>query len=100
MGEFRNPRWGWESKDTAVRSGYMAVDGRVSLAELVAHMHQIAPYASLDDIQVNFATVKWTRPGTADEVAEREEQHRRWQERLEKWERETLARLTQKYGAP
>lgn len=98
MGEPREVRWTWESSDTDVRVGYMAVDGRMSIADLIAHMQEIAPDAALDDIQVNWATVVWTRLATSDELAQRRQAHERWEKRHEAWDRETLARLTKKYG--
>lgn len=98
MGEPREVRWTWESKDTDVRVGYMAVDGRMSIADLIAHMREIAPHAALEEIQVNWATVVWTRLATGDELAQRRQAHERWEKRHQEWERQTLARLIKKYG--
>lgn len=94
---YREPRWSWQSQGSDLRVGYMAVDGRVSLADLIDHMHTLAPDSPLNAIEVNFATVKWTRPATADELVERSAWQARQRERQEKWERETLDRLTKKY---
>jgi hypothetical protein len=80
-----------------LRNGYMAVDGRVTIAELIEHMRQVAPGVSLDEINVNWATVVWSRPGTDEEIADRRQAEALWEARHEKWERETLARLTEKY---
>lgn len=93
----RDIRWTWQSKDNDLRNGYMAVDGRVSIADLIAHMAEVAPGVDLADIAVNWATVVWSRPATADELAERAEALRRHDERHEAWEREALARLFRKY---
>ena len=99
-GKPRDIRWTWASKDNDLRTGYMSVDGRVSIADLIEHMHRVAPGVDLADIQVNWATVVWHRQATAEELAIRAEAIRRHDERHEAWERETLARLTAKYGAP
>lgn len=99
MGKPREISWTWQSRDTDVRVGYMAMDGRVSIAELIAHMETVAPGVGIDDIQVNWATVTWTRPANAEELAERKAWADRAQSRHEAWERETFARLMKKYGA-
>jgi hypothetical protein len=94
----REIRWTWQSNDNDLRRGYMSVDGRVSIADLIAHMAEVAPGVDLADIEANWATVVWTRQATADELAARAEATRRNEERREAWERETLARLIKKYG--
>lgn len=99
MGEPREIRWLWESRDNDLRRGYMSVDGRVSITDLIAHMAEVAPGVDLADIEVNWATVVWTRPATAEELAARDEANRRGRERHEAWERRTLAHLIAKYGA-
>lgn len=99
-GKPREIRWTWASKDNDLRNGYMAVDGRLSIADLITHMAEVAPGVDLADIHVNWATVVWSRPATTDEVAERKRAQERWEARHEAWERETLARLTAKYGGP
>jgi len=100
MGEPREIRWSWASKDNDLRTGYMAVDGRMSLRELIDHMREVAPYASLSDIQVNWSTCVWSRDATAEELAQRREAERRWEDRHEAWERETYVRLVKKFGLP
>lgn len=100
MGEPREVRWNWESNDSTTRTGHMAVDGRVSIADLIEHMQAIAPGVALGDIQINWATVKWTREATAEELDQRRQANERWQARHEAWERDTLKRLTEKYGTP
>lgn len=97
MGKPREVSWTWQSKDNDLRNGYMAVDGRMSIAELVEHMRNIAPGVDPADIQVNWATVVWARPATNEEMAQRKQAIDRWEARHEAWERETLARLTAKY---
>lgn len=98
MGEARNLRWTWQSKDSDLRNGYLAMDGRVSLADLNAWMQNYAPGVAPEEIMVNWATVVWSRPATNQELAERAEQRAAWDKRHEAWERETLAKLTAKYG--
>lgn len=100
MGEPREIRWRWLPKDNDARVGYLAVDGRMSIAELIAHMRTVAPGVDPADVEVNWATVTWTREATAGELAERKAWADRQQERHEAWERETFARLLEKYGKP
>lgn len=94
----REVRWTWESKDGDTRVGHVSIDGLISIADLISHIQEVTPGASLDEIQVNFATVKWVRQATADELAERDEWNERQRVRQERWERETLQRLTEKYA--
>jgi hypothetical protein len=96
-GRIREPQWTWESNDNDVRVGRVSIDGTVSIAELISHMQKIAPGSNVDDCQINFGTVRWTRPATAEELAEREQDYERQRVRREKWERDTLQRLTEKY---
>jgi hypothetical protein len=99
-GKPREVRWTWQSNDNDLRNGYMAVDGRVSIAELIEHMRQVAPGVALGDIEVNWATVVWARRATAEELAQRKQAQDHWEARHEEWERKTLATLTAKYGNP
>jgi hypothetical protein len=99
MGEMEQVRWTWQSRDNDLRTGYMTVKGRVSIAELIEHMKTVATDASLEDIQVNFATVTWTRQATAEELVVRDEMNERHRQRHEAWERRTLATLMEKYKA-
>lgn len=96
--EFHEPRWTWLSKDNDTRVGYMGMDGRVSLDALIEHLRVVAPDALLGDVYLNYATVKWTRAATPEELAEREAAAARQAARQEEWERDTLARLIEKYG--
>lgn len=100
MGKPREIQWSWESQNTDVRVGYMAVDGRMSITDLIAYMETVAPGVALDDIDVNWATVKWTRPADAEELAQRKRVTDRHQARHEAWERETLTRLKKKHRLP
>lgn len=98
MGELRKIRWTWQSRDNDLRVAYMAVDGRISIADLIDRMTELAPGVDMADVHINWATVVWTRPATADELTCREEANRRDNERHEQWERQTYDRLKKKYG--
>jgi len=98
MGTPREIRWSWKSRDNMIRTGYLAVDGRVTLAELNDLMLRVAPGVSPAAIEINWATIVWDREATAEEIAQRREAERRHDERHEAWERETYARLRDKYG--
>jgi heme exporter protein D len=97
-GKPREIRWSWASDDNDLRTGYMAVDGRISIADLIEHMRAVAPGVDVADIQVNWATVVWRRQATPEEIVQRRQAQDRLQARHEEWERKTLARLIGKYG--
>jgi hypothetical protein len=98
VGDFRDIRWTWDSADTDVRNGCLAMDGRVSVADLIAFMADVAPGVDLEDVQVNCATVRWSRRATQDELEDRRRVMAAHAARHEQWERETLVRLIEKYG--
>jgi hypothetical protein len=98
MGKLREINWTWASKDNDLRTGYLAVDGRLSIAELIEHMRTLAPGVPLEELEINWATVVWHRPANEEELAQRREAQRRYDERHEAWERKTYERLAEKYG--
>lgn len=100
VGEFRDVRWSWQSNDNDLRTGYLAMEGRISVEDLIAQMRQIAPGVALTDLHLNWATVTWSRPADAEELAQRRQHQEQWEKRHEQWERKTLAQLIAKYGAP
>lgn len=100
MSSFKEPRWAWQSAGVSDRVAYMAMDGRISIAELIEKMKEIAPGVPLDQIEVNWATVRWSRPPNAEEIAERVAAGEANRVRQDEWERKTLARLLEKYGIP
>lgn len=81
------------------RSCYMGMQGRLSLADLIDHLSVVAPGKSLDEIGINFATVKWVDDATDEEKRDRAERQRRADERHAQWERETYERLKVKFGS-
>jgi hypothetical protein len=99
-GQPREIRWSWQSNDTDLRVGYMAVDGRMSITDLVEYMATVAPGVHPADIHINWSTVTWTRPATEEELAQRQAALASHNARQEAWERKTLARLLAKYGDP
>ena len=97
-GEFGEVRWTWASKDNDLRTGYLPMDGRISITDLIARMAELAPGVDIADINVNWATVTWQRPATSEELEERRLACKRHDERHEEWEKATLVRLAEKYG--
>ncbi len=97
-GKPREIRWTWQSSDNDLRVGYLAVDGRMSITELIEHMATVASGVDPADIYVNWSTVTWTRPANAEELAQRQAAIDSHNRRHEEWERKTLARLLEKYG--
>lgn len=99
MGKPRDITWTWASKDNDLRTGYMAVDGRMTIPELIEHLAVVAPGIDLGDIHLNWATVSWQRPATGTELAKRAVANDRWQQRHDQWERDTYERLSKKFAA-
>jgi hypothetical protein len=88
------------TKGSDKRSNYLAMDGRVSVADLLAYMALNHPSVHPSEMMLNFGTLTWVDDATPEEL----EQMRRWEEergrKTEEWERATLQRLTEKYGPP
>lgn len=97
MGEFEPVRWSWRSRDSDMRSGYLNMTGKVTLADLIAHLREIAPDVTPDQLHLNFATASWVRPATEEEMRDRQQLQLRREAAQEKWEREMLTRLLRKY---
>lgn len=98
MGEFSAVRWRWTADGEAI-VGDLRVDGRVTLAELIDHLEQVAPGLDPQGIEIHWSSVKWTRPATVEEQEARDAWKRDRDVARERWERETLARLIRKYGS-
>lgn len=96
--KFFEPYWTWASKDTDVCVAYMRMDGRISIADLLTHLAEVAPGLPPEELMLNCATVKWERPATADELAERAAWAAKAQARHEAWERRMVVELSAKYG--
>lgn len=71
----------------------------MSIMDLIAIMAEIAPGIALSEIQLSSVFVTWERPATPEELAERHVALAKQQEKTERWERATLARLIEKYGS-
>lgn len=97
-GKPREIQWTWQSRDTDIRVAYMSVDGRMSIAQLIEHLREVAPGVDIADIWINWSTVRWSRWANAEELAERQEAIDRSNARHEVWEREMWQKLQAKYG--
>ena len=95
--EWDGPRFYWKSQDSDLRTGYAHMRGRMSAATFVEMLAAIAPGVPLDKIGITFGTAKWTRPATAEELAEREEWRAKADLKAQEWERQTYERLKAKY---
>ena len=91
-----NRAWAKNADDSTMRC-YMGIEGRVTLAELAAHFWQNYPLVDVSELQLNFATVVWEEPPTADDIRKRQDWRAEKARRLEQWERETYERLRKKY---
>lgn len=70
----------------------------LSVADLLdwCAQHDLSP----EQVEVTGTHLKWATPETDEERDRREQHQRAAEERTEKWEREALVRLTEKYGSP
>jgi hypothetical protein len=96
-GQIKDATRSFVSDDSPRMRNYSGMLGRISLAELKVYLAEHAPDTPDDEVMLNWATVSWEDDATPDELAKRVEWRRRRAERLEAWERETLARLLTKY---
>lgn len=96
--KFFEPYWTWQSKSNDLCTVHMRMEGRASVADLLAHMAEVAPGVPPEDLMLDFATVTWSRPATAEELAERAAWAAKAQERHAAWERRMVAELSEKYG--
>lgn len=92
-----NRSWVSDEEDSDMRN-YLGMKGRVSMADVLRHFAERYPHVRPDDIQINFGTVVWEDRPTHVEIADREAWRKKKADRLEEWERSTLARLKEKYG--
>lgn len=92
-----NRSWATKADDSPVRC-YLGMKGRITLAELLAHFAEKYPHVDPMTLELNYSTVVWEEPPTADDLAQREE-HRAWHaERQARWERDTYERLKAKFA--
>lgn len=80
-----------------IRSNYLGMSGRVSMATLLAHLATVAPDVKPEQFMVNFATIRWIEEATEEEIQEEVDGAVAYALRREKWEREQLRTLMEKY---
>lgn len=97
--EWKDVRWSWATQDGDVRVARQAVDGWMTLAELVSHVGEVAPWASLEEVMVSFGMVKWVRPATSEELVERESARVVAEARRVGWEGGVVRRYVARYGS-
>jgi hypothetical protein len=95
----REPSRSWKTSDddSAMRCS-LGMEGRVTLREILDHFAEKYPHVDPMCLEFNFATVVWDEPPTADDMADRQKRRADHAARTERWERETLERLTAKYA--
>jgi hypothetical protein len=97
-GTFQDVRRSWESAESGSQVGcYLAVQGRVSLAALLAYLGEVAPDRTPDQFGINFATVTWTDAPTEEETQQRVRRKALHDERRAEWERTTYEELKAKF---
>lgn len=82
------------------RDNFVAMEYHVTVADVLAWLAENAPGIPLDQIIANYATLRWEDDATAEEITTYERQEVARAARTEEWEREQLAKLTEKYGPP
>lgn len=102
FGEFRRePNRSWKAEDD--HSGmrcYLGMEGRITIEDIFAHFAEHYPHVDPMKLELNFATATWDEPASPEDIEHRRKQRADYALRQEKWERETLERLTEKYGIP
>jgi len=90
-------RRNWIDKEHTRIRCYQFVEGRHTIPDIIADLKSWG--ADWETVELNYSAT-WTDDPTPEEI----EKHRQWvaraAERTEVWERETLVRLTEKYGTP
>jgi hypothetical protein len=87
----------WVSQQSDVRKVYVTIDGKATIAEIVAHAQSLDPPANPDELLLS-GSYTWTRPNTAEEQAQRDKWRAEAAARHDEWERETYERLKAKFG--
>lgn len=82
------------------RHNYVAMEYDTTLADVITWATEHAAGIPFEEIRINFSTFSWEDDATADEIAAYEREQAAQAARTEKWEREHLAKLTEKYGVP
>lgn len=96
--KIKETRRGWASSKHEEIRLYQTMEGRIPIPELIATYEETG--VDWRKVELNYATATWTEPPTQEEVDKQALWDAQSAARTEKWERETLARLTAKYGAP
>lgn len=99
LGEWDGPHFYWRDRSSDMRTAYAYMRGRMTAAEFVEGLRQLAPDVSLEQIGITFGTAKWSRPATAEELADRAVHNARNQEKTEEWERAIYVQLKAKFAA-
>ena len=103
-GEFgalrRRPSRSWKKDgDDSPMSCYLGMEyGRITLAELISHFEENYPHVDPMALRINFPTVVWEEPPTAEDVEKRRAVRAWHEERTASWERDTYERLKAKFG--
>lgn len=88
--------WKTADEDSLMRC-YLAMDGRVTIRDLVEHFAENHPAVDPMALRLNFATVTWDEPPTPEDLADRAERNARHDERHARWERQMYEKLKAKF---
>jgi hypothetical protein len=91
------PSWSFESNESDRVAMRMHFSGKQSLDELIQWIYQHAPGVDDTEVFISGGMVSWSRDATEEELAKRDEWRREREKKLERWERDTFARLQEKY---
>lgn len=92
------PRRSWKTNAYDTMACYLGMKGRVPLGELLDHFAEKYPHVDPRTLELNFATVVWDEPPTAEDVGKLEAWRADRAGRQERWERQTYERLKAKYA--
>lgn len=87
----------WADKEHTRISCFQYVEGRHTIPAIIEDLKSRG--VDWETVKLNYSALWYDSP-TAEEVESLRRAEARSAERLEAWERETLVRLTEKYGAP
>jgi hypothetical protein len=90
-------RRSWMDKEHTRIRCYEFVEGRHMLPDVIAGL--VERGIDWSQVAINYSAT-WEEEPTAEERQQQADREARTAERQEAWERETLVRLTEKYGTP
>lgn len=89
------PRRSWLDKEHTRIRCYQFVEGRHTIPDIIEDLQ--SRDVNWEEVELNYSAT-WVDSPTVEEVERQRQAEARSAKRQEAWERETLVRLTEKYG--